>query len=77
GAVAKMATVLAERGKERLRHEESADPQAAAREIDAVAAELETVSAERKAAHEQAAALRLQVAQELKQAMRAGSGWSG
>jgi len=56
--------VLAERGKERLRHEESADPQAAAREIDAVAAELETVSAERKAAHEQAAALRLQVAQD-------------
>ncbi|MFC3458607.1 AAA family ATPase [Massilia haematophila] len=64
GAVTKAATVLAERGRERLRHEESADPQAAARELDAVAAELETVSAERKTAHEQAAALRLQVAQD-------------
>ena len=64
GAVARAAAVLAERGKQRLLHEDSADPQAAARELDAVASELQKVMEERRQAHEQAAKLRLQVAQD-------------
>ncbi|XYJ12230.1 AAA family ATPase [Telluria sp. B2] len=64
GAAARAAAVLAERAKQRLLHEESADPQAAAREIDAVAGELQKAGDARQLAHEQATRLRLQVAQD-------------
>ena len=64
GAVARAAAVLAERGKQRLLHEESADPQAAARTLEAVAADLDKVGHERQAAYEDATRLRLQAAQD-------------
>ena len=71
GAVARAAAVLAERGKQRVLHEESADPQAAARELDTVAGELQQALDERQVAHEQATRLRLQVAQDEERRVKA------
>jgi exonuclease SbcC len=72
-ALAKAATVLAERSAQRDLHEGSAAPDGAMQDGAAVADALEAVREERSAVHERATSLRLQAAQDDERRVKAQS----